>query len=145
MIYALDEFRHESRFTPGSEYTMSDSWARRPALRRKIRKRLQEIVPDKDAFALKVVESNQLFYKPDNSKLKYIPESLSSAATKNHYTLRKSILLDSLLSKKEDDQFGIMIEGSSLQYILNSPHMRMQFLDILNNCEAVIVCRASPS
>ena len=38
-----------------------------------------------------------------------------------------------------------MVEGQTLQHILNSPLMRLQFLDILKNSEAVIVCRASPS
>jgi hypothetical protein len=51
MIYALEEFRHESRFTPGSEYTMNRSWARKPTIKRKMKTRLLEIVPDKDAIA----------------------------------------------------------------------------------------------
>jgi len=51
MIYALEEFRHESRFTPGSEYTINHSWARKPTIKRKMKTRLLEIVPDKDAIA----------------------------------------------------------------------------------------------
>jgi hypothetical protein len=51
MIYALEEFRHESRFTPRSEYTLSNSWAKKPTIRRKMRTRLQEIVPDKEAIS----------------------------------------------------------------------------------------------
>jgi hypothetical protein len=58
MIYALEEFRHESRFTPGSEYTINQSWARKPTIRRKMKTRLQEIVPDKDAIAKRVVQEN---------------------------------------------------------------------------------------
>jgi hypothetical protein len=38
-----------------------------------------------------------------------------------------------------------MIEGSTLEFILSNPIMKEQFLDILKNSEAVIVCRASPS
>ena len=51
IIYALEEFRHESRFTPGSEYTINHSWARKPTIKRKMKTRLLEIVPDKDAIA----------------------------------------------------------------------------------------------
>lgn len=103
--------------------------------------RLQEIVPDKDAIAQRVVQENQIFYKPDTSKNKYIPESLQSK-NQNHLTLKKSILTD---KSTEKDEFGIMVEGSTLEFVLNNPIMKAQFLDILKNSEAVIVCRASPS
>jgi phospholipid-translocating ATPase len=49
------------------------------------------------------------------------------------------------LNLNEKDEFGIMIEGSTLEFVLNNPLMKAQFLDILKNSEAVIVCRASPS
>jgi hypothetical protein len=51
----LEEFKHDSR---ASEYTINDSWARKPALRRKIRKRLEEIVPDKNAIADRLIKEN---------------------------------------------------------------------------------------
>lgn len=46
IIKALEEYRHESR---GSEQTLNEdsNWARKPALRRKERKRLEEMVPDR--------------------------------------------------------------------------------------------------
>lgn len=55
IIRALEEFKHESR---ASEYTMNESWARKPVLRRKIRKRLEEIVPDKNAIAERLIKEN---------------------------------------------------------------------------------------
>jgi hypothetical protein len=55
IIRALEEFKHESRT---SEYTMNDSWARKPALRRKVRKRFEEIVPDKNAIAERLIREN---------------------------------------------------------------------------------------
>lgn len=55
IIKALEEFKHESK---ASEYTMNDSWARKPILRRKVRKRLEEIVPDKNAIAERLIREN---------------------------------------------------------------------------------------
>ena len=43
-IRALENFKLESR---NSEYTLNDSWARRPGLRRNVRKMMEEIIPDK--------------------------------------------------------------------------------------------------
>ncbi len=65
---------------------------------------------------------NQLFYQPDTSKNKYIPQTLMSK-NPNHLTVKKSMLVDNLsLTKK--DEFGIMIEGSTLEFILNSTLMK---------------------
>ncbi len=58
IIRALEEFKHESR---GSEYTINESWTRKPVLRRKVRKRLEEIVPDKNAIAERLIRENQVF------------------------------------------------------------------------------------
>lgn len=55
IIKALEEFKHESR---ASEYTLNESWARKPALRRKVRKRFEEIVPDKNAIAERLIREN---------------------------------------------------------------------------------------
>jgi phospholipid-translocating ATPase len=44
-----------------------------------------------------------------------------------------------------EDKFGILIEGHTLTFIQDSKSMRERFLSILAKCEAVIVCRASPS
>jgi hypothetical protein len=51
-VTALEGFRHESK---ASLYSLNESWARRPALRRKVRKRLEEIVPDKAAIVERLV------------------------------------------------------------------------------------------
>ena len=48
-------------------------------------------------------------------------------------------------SADNEDTFGIIIEGTTLQYILDSEKMLKKFLGILAKCQAVIVCRASPS
>ena len=58
IIRALEEFKHESR---QSEYTVNESWTRKPTLRRKLRKRLEEIVPDKNAIAERIIRENQAF------------------------------------------------------------------------------------
>lgn len=55
IIQALEEFKHESR---ASEHTMNDSWARKPTLRRKMRKRLEEIVPDRNAIAERLIRES---------------------------------------------------------------------------------------
>jgi hypothetical protein len=55
IIRALEEFKHESR---NSEYTINESWTRKPILRRKMRKRLEEIVPDKNAIADRLIREN---------------------------------------------------------------------------------------
>ena len=60
IIRALEEFKHESR---ASEYTLNDSWARKPILRRKVRKRLEEIVPDKHAIAERLIRENKVFFR----------------------------------------------------------------------------------
>jgi hypothetical protein len=43
---------------------MNDSWARKPTLRRKVRKRLEEIMPDRNAIAERLIRENQVFFKP---------------------------------------------------------------------------------
>ncbi len=55
IIRALEEYKHESR---ASEYTLNDSWARKPTLKRKMRKRLEEIVPDKVAIVHKLIRES---------------------------------------------------------------------------------------
>ena len=55
IIRALEEFKHESR---NSEYTINDSYVRKPILRRKMRKRLEEIVPDKNAIAERLIREH---------------------------------------------------------------------------------------
>jgi hypothetical protein len=44
-----------------------------------------------------------------------------------------------------EDTFGILVEGQALQHLIDSESMRKKFLKILAKCQAVIVCRASPS
>jgi magnesium-transporting ATPase (P-type) len=44
-----------------------------------------------------------------------------------------------------EDKFGILIEGHTLSFIQSSKSMKKKFLAILAKCEAVVVCRASPS
>lgn len=44
-----------------------------------------------------------------------------------------------------EDTFGIIVEGQVLQYILDSKSLKKKFLEILDKCQAVVVCRASPS
>ena len=77
IIKALEDFKHESR---QSEFTINDSWARKPALRRKVRKRLEEIVPDKNAIAERLVRENQVFFKSNDDQLQYIPQSFDMNA-----------------------------------------------------------------
>ncbi len=113
---------------------MSESWARRPVLRRQIRKRLEEIVPDKNVIAAKFVAINRFSLR--NGRKSYIPKDLNSQ-------LRRSIAFKK--SQLFEDKFGVMIEGHSLHYVLKSKSMTRNFLKILKQCDAVIVCRASPS
>jgi len=71
IIRALEEYKHESR---GSEYTLNnESWAKRPTLRRKVRKRLEEIIPDKNAIANRIVREHQIYYRTNDAAKKYIP------------------------------------------------------------------------
>lgn len=58
IINALEEFKHESRH---SEHTLPESWARRPTLKRKLRKRLEEMIPDKTLIAEKLLREHQIF------------------------------------------------------------------------------------
>jgi hypothetical protein len=44
-----------------------------------------------------------------------------------------------------EDKFGILVEGPTLAFIMESNSMREKLLKILGKCQAVIVCRASPS
>ena len=44
-----------------------------------------------------------------------------------------------------EDTYGIIVEGPTLHFILESKTMKKLFLKILSKCHAVIVCRASPS
>jgi magnesium-transporting ATPase (P-type) len=44
-----------------------------------------------------------------------------------------------------EDKYGILVEGHTLTYIIDSKSMTERFLKILGQCQAVIVCRASPS
>ena len=55
IIQALSEFKHESR---ASEYSLNESWTRKPTLRRKVRKRFEEIVPDKNLIADRLIKEN---------------------------------------------------------------------------------------
>jgi hypothetical protein len=72
----LEEFKLESRLAQGSEYSINESWAKQPALRRKVRRRLEELVPNKEMIFERIVAENQLFYKPNRRNLKYIPQGL---------------------------------------------------------------------
>ena len=54
----MEEYKHDCR---NSEYTLNDSWARKPALKRKLRKRIEEIVPDKLSIVDRIVREHQLF------------------------------------------------------------------------------------
>jgi len=44
-----------------------------------------------------------------------------------------------------EDKYGILVEGHTLAHIIDSKSMTERFLKILGQCQAVIVCRASPS
>lgn len=164
IIRALEDFKHESK---ASEYTLNDSWARRPALRRKLRKRLEEIVPDKKAIVQRLIKQHQLFYSSaENDPMKYIPNSFDMES--RQYIIRTSNIYRSAASSTtastskrsnfsshfsmssqevidNEDTFGILIEGQTLQFMIDSKTMRKKFLKILSKCQAVIVCRASPS
>jgi hypothetical protein len=73
VIRALEEFKHESK---ASEHTMNDSWARKPTLKRKMRKRLEEIVPDRNAIAERLIRESQVFFKTgENQMMQYVPPS----------------------------------------------------------------------
>lgn len=78
MIEAIEEFKLESHGGVGSEYTMNESWAKKPVIRRTVRKRLDEFITDKQAIADRIVKEHQLFYKMDKRPLKYIPEQLGT-------------------------------------------------------------------
>lgn len=62
----------------------------------------------------------------------------SSSSIKNSNSGREEIV-------DNEDTFGILIEGQTLQFLIDSVSMRKKFLKILGKCQAVIVCRASPS
>lgn len=55
ILKALEEYKHE---TVGSVYTLNESWARKPVFRRKIRKRIEEIAPDKTQIIESLVAEN---------------------------------------------------------------------------------------
>jgi len=53
---------------------MNESWAKKPFLKRKLRKRLEEIVPDKAAIAERLIQEHNLFQSYDKGH-KYIPKT----------------------------------------------------------------------
>jgi hypothetical protein len=54
----LEEFKLDSRLAQGSEYSINESWAKQPALRRKVRRRLEELVPNKEMIFERIVAEN---------------------------------------------------------------------------------------
>eukprot|EP00347_Sterkiella_histriomuscorum_P004736 403359304 len=150
IINALEEFKHESRY---SEHTQGDSWAKKPALRRKLRKRLEEIVPNKNLIAQRLLRENQFFQQFQLNQSRFIPISFDKKI--NQYLMNKSNVYRSSQSAKgqvsgldyvdNEDDFAILVEGQTLHYIMDSKKMTKRFLNILSKCKAVVVCRASPS
>jgi len=68
------------------------------------------------------------------------------------YIVRRTNIYRSATKGKEKDQtldnedtFGILVEGQTLHFIMESKGMKEKFLKILAKCQAVVVCRASPS
>ena len=112
-------------------------------------------MPDKEAYIQKILRENQIFHK-SNSDLqrKYIPQTFDMSH--HQYIIRDSNIFRSKESIKgkdtrgkeiidNEDSFGILIEGQTLQHMIDSESMKKQFLKILAKCQAVVVCRASPS
>ena len=62
IIKALEEYKHESK---GSEHTINEesNWARKPALRRKERKRLEEMIPSRQQVIEALVKKSQVYSK----------------------------------------------------------------------------------
>lgn len=98
---------------------MNDSWARKPALKRKLRKRLEEIVPDKKSVVNKLIRENQIFYSTGAYNFKYIPSSID-LSTKPYIISMSNIYRSSASTKNKpsnkeivdnEDTFGILIEG----------------------------------
>jgi hypothetical protein len=75
VISALENFKQESK---ASLYSLNESWARRPALRRKVRKRMEEIVPDKIAIAERLVAEHQFFAVRESNMEKFVPNAFNS-------------------------------------------------------------------
>lgn len=98
IIRALEEFKHESR---ASEFTINDSWARKPTLRRKVRKRLEEIVPDKNAIAERIIKENQLFFKGGTDQLQYIPTAFANNS--DQYIVRRTNVFRSTASQRKKE------------------------------------------
>lgn len=100
-----------------------------------------------------LIRRNQIFYRAESDQYKYIPSSIDM--TNQPYIIRASNIYRSTLSAKNkpgnkeiidnEDSFGILIEGQTLQFLIDSGSMKAKFLKILSKCQAVVVCRASPS
>ena len=65
IIKALEEYKHE-RTQGNSESQVNHSegeWERKPAIRRKERKRLEEMIPDKKSVIDFLIRKQQVFYE----------------------------------------------------------------------------------
>jgi hypothetical protein len=64
----------------------------------------------------------------------------------SHQSFSKHHSKDHNKLKHEDlNNFGVIIEGVTLQHILNSKDLKKLFVKVLDRSDSVIVSRASPS
>ena len=76
IIKEIEYYKHD---TLVSEGTLNESWSRSPLLKRKTRRRIEEIAPDRAHIIDKLVEENQFFrYRESTDKL--IPEAFDMKA-----------------------------------------------------------------
>jgi hypothetical protein len=92
---------------------------------------------EENGFHVKYIHPNTLFVSWSN----WIPSYVRSEIKKKTGKIidEKGNIIDN------EDTFGILVEGITLQIILESKSMKERFLKILGQCQAVVVCRASPS
>ncbi|ORX81203.1 phospholipid-translocating P-type ATPase [Anaeromyces robustus] len=63
--------------------------------------------------------------------------SISSGKSVNNVLMGKQV-------PSKDIDFALIVDGQSLQIILEKPNLRNRFLETATNCRAVICCRVSP-
>ena len=117
-------------------YTLNESWARKPLFRRKIRKRIEEIAPDKAHIIDRIVQDSQ-FFKHHKGTEKYIPTAFDMKAKQliirrnNIYKASTAASSKSSTIVDNEDTFGIIIEGATLHHITDSVSLKKKFLKIL--------------
>jgi magnesium-transporting ATPase (P-type) len=86
-----------------------------------------------------IINLSNVYRSTNSQRIKNINNSMSIAGVNLGLNAANANFVDN------EDKYGILIEGHTLAHVIDSKSMTERFLKILGQCQAVIVCRASPS